>query len=137
MPAVGSGTECPGLGVLAPGDDPEELLLDDVGHGPDPALEDLRLLEHGGLDLSVAIAVREVRGNGLEAREFRRFDRQQVARPPRGLERASALGRAVWAHRSQSIWRASRDPTLGLLSALPYSGSDGRRFATPGRAGLF
>ena len=80
------GTERPGLAVLGPRREPEELLLDDVGDLADAALEDVGLLEQRRLDPPVAVARGEVGGEPLEARPGRRLGRQQVAGPARGSE---------------------------------------------------
>ena len=92
------GTERPGLAVLGPRGEAEELLLDDVGDLADAALEDVGQLEHRRLDPPVAIAGGEVGGEPLEARPGRRFGRQQVAGPARGSEgghrREPSRGRA-------------------------------------------
>ena len=56
----------PGLGLLGPRGEPEELLLDDVGDLADPALEDVGQLEQRRFDAPVAIARGEVRGEPLE-----------------------------------------------------------------------
>ena len=50
------GTERPGLALVGPRGEPEELLLDDVGRVADAALEDGRLLEERRLDRPVAVA---------------------------------------------------------------------------------
>ena len=63
----GFGPERPRFGLLRPRLDPEELLLHDVGHLADAALEDVRLLEHRRRDLAVAIARGEVGGQALDA----------------------------------------------------------------------
>ena len=87
------GTERPGLAVLGPRREPEELLLDDVGDLADTALEDVGQLEHRRLDPAVAVARGEVGGEPLQARPGRGLGRQQVAGPARGSEgghRASA-----------------------------------------------
>jgi hypothetical protein len=78
--------ERPRLRLLRARGDPEQLLLDDVGDLAHAALEDRRLLEHGGLDAAVAVARGEVRGQPLEPGPAGRLGRQQVARAPRGLE---------------------------------------------------
>ena len=79
-------TERPGLAVLGPRRQPEELLLHDVGDLADPALEDVGQLEHRGLDPAVAVARGEIGGETLEARPGRGLGRQQVAGPARGSE---------------------------------------------------
>ena len=75
----GLGPERPRLGLLGPRGEAEELLLDDVGDFADPALEDLGLLEHRGLDTPVSVARREIGGEALEPRPGGRLGRQQVA----------------------------------------------------------
>ena len=87
MPAVGLWAERPALAVLATtGADTEELLLDDVGGRPDAALEDFAELEVRRLHRGVAIPMREVPGDRLEALPGRALIRQQIARAPWGAE---------------------------------------------------
>ncbi len=77
----------PRLALLAPARrDPEQLLLDDVRHGADAALEDGRLLEERRLDLAVAVASGEVAGKPLEARKGGSLVGKQVAGAPGGAE---------------------------------------------------
>ncbi len=77
------GAERPALGVLGPGREPEELLLDDVGHLADPALEDVGQLEHRRLDPAIAIACGQVGCEALQAGPGRGLGRQEVARAAR------------------------------------------------------
>ena len=72
------GAQCPGLAILGPWRQAEELLLDDVGDLADPTLEDVGQLEHRRLDAPVAVARRQVGREPLEARPGRRVGRQQV-----------------------------------------------------------
>ncbi len=77
----------PALALLAAaGSDAEELLLDDVGGGPDAAFEDLATLEEWRLDRGVAVAVCQVPGQFLEALPGGSLVREQVARAPWGAE---------------------------------------------------
>src|ERR1019366_5774693 len=78
--------ERPRFALIAAVGDPEELLLDDVSDSAHATLEDGGLLEHRRLDLAVAIAPGQVRGNGLEAPEGRPFRGQQVAGAAWGAE---------------------------------------------------
>ena len=78
--------ERPRLGLLGPGRDPEQLLLDDVRDLADPALEHRRLLEQRGLDRPVAVAIRQARGDPRQAVEDRALLRQQVSGAPGGAE---------------------------------------------------
>jgi hypothetical protein len=78
--------ERPRFGLLAARDDPEQLLLDDVGHLADAALEHRHLFEHRRLDAAVAVARREVGGEALEAGPDRGLVGQQVARASGGSE---------------------------------------------------
>jgi hypothetical protein len=79
-------TERPRLGFLGPGHDPEQLLLDDVGHVADAAFEYLGLLDERRLDLAVAVPSSEVGGRPLEARPGGPFGGQDVAGPAWRLE---------------------------------------------------
>jgi hypothetical protein len=78
--------EGPGLALLLPGRDPEELLLDDVRDLADAPLEDGDLLEERRLERAVAVAGGEVCTKALEARERGAFGWQQVAGPARDTE---------------------------------------------------
>ena len=80
------GPERPGLRLVAARGEPEELLLHDVGHVADAALEHGRLLEQRRLDRPEAIAAREVRRDPLEGERARPVGRQDVARAPWGAE---------------------------------------------------
>ena len=82
----GLGAERPGLSVLRPRSEPEELLLDDVRCVADPALEDRRLLEQRRLDRVVAVAGRETPGDRFEPKHRRPLGRQEVPGAPRGAE---------------------------------------------------
>ena len=84
MPAVGSGRRAQASASSLRGDEPEELLLDDVGDLADAALEDRDLLEQRRLDAPVAVAGRKVGGQALE-RGVRRVGRQ-IARAARCAE---------------------------------------------------
>ena len=82
------GAEGPGLRFLVARGQPEELLLDDVGHLADAALEDGGLLEERRLDLPIAVArargpSRPSRAGGtrLVRRAAGRASRGELGRP--------------------------------------------------------
>ena len=121
-------SQCPAfpLGIAAAGADPEQLLLDDVRHGADAPLEDLRLLEQRRLDGLVAVAVGQAAGDALESQEGDPLGGQQVTGAPGGLGSGhrwkstdpDRLRR--WPHRSHAVahparWRrsAARAPIGG------------------------
>ncbi len=79
-------TERPRFALLGPRREPEELLLDDVGHLADATLEDIGELEQRRLDPAVAIARGEVRGEAFEPRPGGGLGRQQVAGATRCAE---------------------------------------------------
>ena len=80
------GSECPAILVRAWRADPEELLLDDVRHLADAALEDCRVLEHRRLDRPVAVQLGQPTGNVRHVAVRGSVGREQVARPSRRLE---------------------------------------------------
>ncbi len=80
------GAERPRFGLVGPGHDPEQLLLDDVRDLADASLEDRGLLEHRRLDAAVAVSGGQVRGEPLQAGPGGRVGWQEVARAPWGLE---------------------------------------------------
>ena len=88
--------ERPGLALLGPRREAEQLLLDRVGDLAEAALEHAGLLEHRRLDLAVAVVPGEVRGDRLEAAQRRALGRQEVTGAARGTEgrhrRKSSLG---------------------------------------------
>ncbi len=75
--------ERPGLGLFGARRDPEQLLLDDVRHLADTALEDLGLFDEGRLDLAVAVPGGERRGSPFEACPGDPLGGQDVAGSPR------------------------------------------------------
>ena len=78
--------ERPGLGLLGPRRDPEQLLLDDVGDLADPPLEHRGLLEQRRLDRPVPVALRQARGDPLQAVEHGPLVGQEVTGAPGGSE---------------------------------------------------
>src|SRR5205085_528561 len=96
------GPERPGLGLLGPRCEPEELLLDDVGDFADPALEDVGQLEERRLDALIAVARGQVGREAFETAPRRRVGRKQVAGTPRG-----AKGRHRMESRSATTSRAT------------------------------
>src|SRR5262249_8274641 len=76
----------PRLAVLGRRGEPEQLLLDDVGHLADAALEDRGLLEQWRLDRAVAVARSKVRGDPFQARKRNAIRRKQVAGASRSAE---------------------------------------------------
>ena len=85
-PGGGLRAERPRLGLFGARRDPEQLLLDDVRHLADAALEDLGLFDEGRLDLAVAVPGGKLRGGPFEARPGDPLGGQDVAGAPRGLE---------------------------------------------------
>jgi hypothetical protein len=113
--------ERPGLAVLGPRREPEQLLLDDVGDRADAALEDRDLLEHRRLDRPVAVARGQVGPDPLEPDERGSLGRQDVARASWGAEgghRPRSLAADVGARptvRRRGAVRRSSDERQGPL----------------------
>ena len=80
------GAERPGLGLLGPRGDPEQLLLDDVGDAADAPLEHGGLLEQRRLDGPVAVAHREARPGRLQPANTARSSGSR-SRVPRGARK--------------------------------------------------
>ena len=90
MPGGRLRAERPGLGLLGPGRDPEQLLLDDVGDLADPALEHGALLEQRRLDRPVAVAGGEVRARPAPGGRRRRGRRAGGRGCPGGRGRSAS-----------------------------------------------
>ena len=109
--------ERPGLALVAPRGEPEQLLLDGVRRLAEAPLEHRHLLEHRRLDLAIAVAPGEVRRDRLEPPQGGSLGRQEVAGAARGAE-----GR----HGRESSGRTCAGGLPRAHSAL-YDPPDGQR----------